>query len=143
MFRLIYLLLEAIFITFFLIACAFTGCAISDEIGPIFHEEYHFEKIIRHTADDYEYERSIFDCSDFSEELYNRLEYAGHDVRIESGCRTVNETSNIDFNSCHAWVVLILGNEEIYIESTTGEIKTESYYREKYPVWNDILKSTG
>ena len=139
-------LLDATVTTLFIIGCAFTGCAIYDEYGSMLlgstDNEYQFEKIANHVADDYTYTVNVFDCTEFSDELYNRLEYAGYkEVRIMSGCRTINDTSAIaDFNNCHAWVVLTLGAEEIYIESTTGEIKSKAYFVENFPAWNHIRK---
>jgi len=140
-------LIEATVITCYILGCAFTGCAIYDELGDKLQgssdKEYMFEKIANHVASDYEYEINLFDCTEFSDELYNRLEYAGYkDIKIISGCRTINDTEIADFNSCHAWVVLTLGPDEIYIESTSGEIKTKAHFANKFPAWNYVRKST-
>ncbi len=141
-------LIEATVTTFFIIGCTFVGCSTYHEYGHLLDgktsEEYMFEKIANHVADDYEYNVNVFDCTEFSEELYNRLQYAGYeDIKIKVGCQTINKTSELaDFDNCHAWVVLTLGPEEIYIESTSGEIRTKSYYANKFPAWNYIEKST-
>jgi len=107
-------------------------------------EKYMFEKIAEHVADDYEYSAHIFDCSEFSDELYNRLVFAGYEhVRIEAGCKPdSNNTLTADYDACHAWVVLTLGNEELFIESTTGEVKRKPYYRKKFPFMIHIIKSS-
>lgn len=142
------LLIEStiIVIVIVIIACTFVGCGIYNEQDYLFKEsnEYMFEKIAEHVASDYEYEIHVFDCTEFSNELYNRLEYAGYkDVKIKIGCKTINKTTELaDFDNCHAWVVLTLGPEEIYIESTSGEIKTKKYFDDKFPAWNYIKKST-
>jgi len=137
-------LIEATVTTLFIIGCAFTGCAIYHESGYTSHDEYMFEKIAKHVASDYEYEVNVFDCTEFSDELYNRLEYAGYkDIKIMSGCRTINDTEIADFDNCHAWVILTLGPDEIYIESTSGEIKSKAHFFENFPAWNHIRKSTG
>ena len=108
------------------------------------NNKFIFEKIAEHVANDYEYSVHIYDCSEFSNELFNRLIYAGYDkVRIEGGCMPdVNNTATADYDECHAWVVLTLGNEEIFIESVTGEIKTKQYYRKKFPYIYHIVKSS-
>lgn len=41
--------------------------------------------------------------------------------------------------TCHAWVVLILGNEDIYIESTSGKILDKKYYAKNYPLKHKII----
>ena len=106
--------------------------------------KYRFEKIAAHVAEDSEYSVNIYDCSEFSDELYNRLIYAGYEhVRIEGGCRPdKNNSETADSASCHAWVVLTLGNEEIFIESTSGKIKSKPYYRKRFPYVYHISKST-
>ena len=136
--------LHALLIVVFIVSCAYTGTMIYDEYGFHFSDnKYMFEKIAKHVAEDYEYKVHVFDCSEFSEELYNRLEYAGYEnIRIQAGCGTLNKTSETaDFDNCHAWVVLTLGNEEIHIESTSGEILSKTYYLENFPAWNYIIKS--
>ena len=142
-------IIESTIIVIVIIASAFIGCATYHEYGYLLYgettEEYMFEKIAERVASDYEYEIHVFDCTEFSKELYNRLEYTGYeDIKIMIGCQTINKTSELaDFDNCHAWVVLTLGPEEIYIESTTGEIKTKKYFNDKFPAWNYVKKSTG
>lgn len=106
--------------------------------------KYRFEKIAAHVADDYEYSVHIFDCSEFSDELYNRLIYAGYEhVRVEGGCRPdKNNSALADYDACHAWVVITLGNEEIFIEATSGAIMSKPYYRKRFPHINHIVKSS-
>jgi len=106
--------------------------------------KYQFEKIARNVAGDYEYEIHVFDCSEFSEELYHRLIEAGYEhVRVEGGCMPdKNNSATADYDACHAWVVLTLGHEEIFIESVTGAIKTKAHYRKNFPFINHIVKSS-
>jgi hypothetical protein len=98
---------------------------------------YLFEKIANHVASDYTYEEDIFDCSEYSHELYDRLKCAGYDkIDVVRGCENINQTE------CHAWVVLTLGKEEIHIESTRGMILPKAYYMKNYPYHRYVTHST-
>jgi len=139
-------LMDSLLTALFFVGILFITNILADyayaTLHPIQSEDrYLFENIAKQVASNHKFILNIFDCSDFSQELYLNLIAAGYDkVDIQTACNSI--LLNNTYSQCHAWVVLTLGNEDIYIESITGDIKSKTYFSNKFPYDFQITNST-
>lgn len=101
-----------------------------------------WQKSAHYVANLRPYEEGEYDCDDMSILLISELVKQGYDARMEISQDAKENKCNILTPRlekyygrkmwCHAWVTLILDNEEIHIEATTGEVINNDYYVSHY-----------
>lgn len=79
------------------------------------------------------YKRGVYDCSDMSQDQKAIFDFLGFDTDYIGGVR-VNRSNATDWSleSAHLWLVIHIGDYDIYWESTQLAFKPLSYYKEKY-----------
>jgi hypothetical protein len=88
-------------------------------------------KISKNVSESYIYELHVFDCTDFSKELVDRLKKEG----IKSQCTAGNNWAFSYTN--HTWVSAWINNDRIEIEATSGEIINNENYESYEVKWED------
>lgn len=82
-------------------------------------------------ANSHEYELHVFDCTDFSKELKERLIEEGFNAYCMFGL-----LPNIEGYQKHTWIEVNYLDNLIEIESTGGFIVSDHYFNEDYIVYN-------
>jgi transglutaminase-like putative cysteine protease len=79
----------------------------------------------------HEYILNVYDCTDFSSKLVDRLKVAG----IKAECTAGYYNQDVP----HTWVTAWVGEKEIHIEATGGYIIDDEDYKQNYEVrWEDF-----
>jgi hypothetical protein len=86
------------------------------------------EKTAQEVAAAHEYELHVFDCTDFSEELGEKLREKGYDAYCVFGFLETSDYRN------HTWIEVNISGDLLEIESTQGFIIDEDYFNENYIV---------
>lgn len=113
----------------------------SKSIYPIIEKDYYssvldFEKIeiiAQDVANSHEYKLHVFDCTDFSKELKNKLRELGYKAQCTAGM-------NYAFTDYpkHTWISVWINNQRFEIESTGGYFISKEDYKTYDIKWENF-----
>jgi len=81
------------------------------------------EQIADNVSRSHIYQKVVYDCSEFSQELVNQLQKENYSAYCVSGFLLGNNTLNL-----HTWVEVQVQNETIPVEATGGFVISYGYY---------------
>lgn len=89
------------------------------------------ETIAQEVANSHEYKLNVFDCTDFSKELVNKLKENGYTSRCTAGNYWLSDYTN------HTWVSVWINGNRFEIESTNGYFISNEDYKTYEVNWEN------